>query len=103
MCARARGEIIHPTRHPPDIGRMVVVVVITCPPAAKGLRAAVKGVGTLLPSCERAALRFELRETDRGKGRSGVMLSLVVVDLVDWHCCVDDVWLHRLPVHDGLE
>ena len=61
-----------------------------------GLGLADEAVGTLLAAGKGTAGLLELLHGDSGKGRGGVVLSGVVVDLVDGDGGVGDVRLNGL-------
>jgi len=66
------------------------------------LRAAVEGIGTLFTAGKGTALALEFGHAHGWESSGGVVLGSVVVDLVDWHGGVHDVWLDSLLVDDGL-
>lgn len=75
--------------------------------AARGLLtwawATFKGIGALLTASERTSLLLEVAHAHGWKSGGRVMLGSVVVNFVDWHCSVHDMWLYSLLVDNGLE
>jgi hypothetical protein len=62
-----------------------------------------KSVSALLATAQVATLVFELIHSDGRELGSSVVLSLVLVDLMNRDGGVDDGWLDRLLLYDGLD
>lgn len=62
-----------------------------------------EAISALLTTLERATLLLELGHGDGWESRSGVVLSLVVVNLVDRDGGVDNRWLDSLLLDDWLD
>lgn len=71
--------------------------------SADRLWLASESIGTLLTAGQSTALVLELGHGDGREGRSSVVLSLVLVNLVDRNGGVDDRWLDGLLLDDGLD
>lgn len=61
-----------------------------------------ESIGTLLASSKGSSLSSELVHADSWEGGSSVVLSLVLVNLVDWDGGVDDGWLDSLLLDNWL-
>jgi hypothetical protein len=71
--------------------------------AANRARLTLKAVVTLLTAGQDTALLLVLRHGDSGKLGGGVVLSSIVVNLVNRHGSVHDVWFNYLLVQDRLD
>ena len=64
-----------------------------------------KAVVLLFTPRQSSTLLLEICEADRRQGSGCMMFSSIVVDLVNWYCCMNDRWLDGLLVDyrlDGL-
>ena len=67
------------------------------------LRLPVKSISALLATRDVATLLLEFVHGDGRELRSSVVLGLVLVDLVDGDCSVDNGRLNSLLLYDGLD
>lgn len=63
---------------------------------------ALESISALLTSSEGASLGSELAHADSGESSGSVVLSLVLMNLVDWDGGVDNGWLDSLLLDDWL-
>ena len=66
--------------------------------APESLGFAGEEVAFLLTATGRATLLLEVVHAHGWESGGGMMMRFVVVDLVDWDCVVDDMWLDSLCV-----
>jgi len=71
--------------------------------SANGSGLTLETIVTLLTTGQRATLLLEVSHAYSWERRGGVVLCGVVVNLMDWDCCMNNVGLDSLLVNDWLD